>query len=113
MKYMLMIFGDEAEWASMGEAEMEAIYAEHGAYSEAMTQAGVLRGGEELKPSTTARTVRFGDGKPTIVDGPFIETREHLGGYYLIEVETLEEALEWAAKMPGMNSGAVEVRPCG
>jgi hypothetical protein len=113
MKYMLLIYGDEAGWSSMDEAAMRDIYAEHQAYGEAMEAAGVLRGGAELKPSTTATTVRFGGARPVTVDGPFAETREQLGGYYIVETENLEQALEWAARMPGMSSGAVEVRPLG
>lgn len=111
MKYILMIYGDENEWANVTPEEMARIYAEHGAYAEAMTEAGVLRGGEELKPTSTATTLRFSGGRPTTVDGPFAESKEQLGGFYMIEVESLDEALEWAAKMPGMTFGSVEVRP--
>lgn len=113
MKYMLMIYGPESEWESMSREEMEKVYAEHGAYAEAMEKAGVLRGGAELKPTTTATSIRFSGGKPKTVDGPFAETKEQLGGYYLIEVENLEQAVEWAEKMPGMTSGTVEIRPLG
>ena len=111
MKYILLIYGDEKVWQSMSRAEMEKMYAEHGAYGEAMTKAGIMRGGSELKPVSTATTVRFTGGKPTTLDGPFAETKEQLAGYYVIETDNLESALEWAAKMPGMISGAVEVRP--
>ena len=111
MKYILLIYGDEKVWQSMSREEMEKIYAEHGAYGEAMTKEGVMRGGSELKPVSTATTVRFANGKPTTLDGPFAETKEQLAGYYVIETDNLETALEWAAKMPGMISGAVEVRP--
>ena len=113
MKYILLIYGDEREWESASEAEKQRIYEAHGAYTEAMEKAGVMRGGYELKPVTTATTLRFENGKATTLDGPFAETKEQLGGYYLIEVDNLEQALEWAAKMPGMTSGAVEVRPLG
>lgn len=113
MKYILLIYGNEKEWEALSPEEMEKIYAEHGAYSEAMEKAGVMRGGAELKPVSTATTLRFENGKPTMVDGPFAETKEQLAGYYLIEVDNLEQALDWAAKMPGMDSGSVEVRPLG
>ena len=113
MKYILLIYGDEQQWASMSDAEKQKIYEEHGAYGEAMEKAGVMRGGYELKPVSTATTLRFDNGKPTTLDGPFAETKEQLGGYYVIEVDNLEQALDWAAKMPGMSSGSVEVRPLG
>jgi hypothetical protein len=70
-------------------------------------------GGAELKPVATATSVRFGSGQPRIVDGPFAETKEQLGGYYVIDVDNLDQALEWARKMPGMTTGTVEVRPLG
>lgn len=113
MKYILLIYGDEASWDAMSAAEQQAAYEAHGAYSDELEKAGVMRGGYELKPVSTATTLRFTNGKATTVDGPFAETKEQLGGYYLIEVDNLEQAMEWAAKMPAMTSGAVEVRPLG
>ena len=113
MKYILLIYGDEREWTSMSEAEMAKVYEDHGAYSEAMAKAGVMRGGYELQPVTTATSLRFTNGTPKTVDGPFAETKEQLGGYYIIEVDTLDQAIEWAARMPGMSSGTVEIRPLG
>jgi hypothetical protein len=113
MKYMLLIYGNEREWESMSRDDMDKVYAGHGAYAAAMEEAGVIRGGAELQPTTTAKSVRFNGGRALVVDGPFAETKEQLGGYYLIEVDTLEQAMEWAQKMPGMTSGTVEVRPLG
>jgi hypothetical protein len=113
MHYILMIYGDESRWNAMSAAEKQQAYEGHTAYGEALGKAGVMRGGYELKPVATATTIRFDNGKPTTLDGPFAETKEQLGGYYVIEVDDLEQALEWAAKMPGMTSGAVEVRPLG
>lgn len=113
MKYILLIYGDESRWESMSSDEKQRVYEGHGAYGEAMEKAGVMRGGYELTPISTATTLRFTDGKPTTLDGPFAETKEQLGGYYVIEVDNLEQALDWAAKMPGMDSGSVEVRPLG
>jgi hypothetical protein len=111
MKYMLLIYGNESTWASMSQDDRQKLYAEHRAYGEAMTKAGVIRGGSELKPSSNATTLRFKSGKTTTLDGPFAESKEQLAGYYIIEADNLETALEWAAKTPGMTSGAVEVRP--
>src|SRR5260221_10191184 len=111
MKYILLIYGDERVWSSMDKAQMEQIYADHRAYGAAMTAAGVIRGGSELKPVSTATSVKFNGGKPRTVDGPFAETREQLAGFYLIDVPNLEEALSWAERMPGMTTGTVEVRP--
>ena len=111
MKYILLIYGDERVWASMSKDEMEKIYADHRAFGAAMGKAGVIVGGSELKPVSTATSVRFSGGKPRTVDGPFAETKEQLAGYYLIEAANLEDALSWAEKMPGMTEGTVEVRP--
>ena len=111
MKYILLIYGSERVWGNMSKDEMEKIYAGHRAYGEAMRKAGVIRDGSELKPVTTATSVRFTNGKPKTVDGPFAETKEQLAGYYVIEVDNLEDAIGWAEKMPGMTDGAVEVRP--
>lgn len=113
MKYILLIYGDERVWQSMSEEEMKRVYEAHSAYGEAMAKAGVMRGGAELKPVSTATSVRFSGGRPKVVDGPFAETKEQLGGYYVIEVDNLEQAIEWAEKTPGMTDGTVEVRPLG
>jgi hypothetical protein len=111
MKYVLLIYGDERVWEAMSPSEMEKIYADHRAYSEAMGKAGVIVGGSELKPTATATSVKFGGAKTRTVDGPFAETKEQLAGFYLIDVPSLDEALAWAEKMPGMVEGTVEVRP--
>jgi hypothetical protein len=111
VKYILLIYGDERVWTSMTKEQMERIYAGHRAYGDAMGKAGVIRGGSELKPISTATSVKFSNGRPRTVDGPFAETKEQLGGYYVIEVDDLEQAIEWAEKMPGMTDGTVEIRP--
>ena len=111
MQYILLIYGDERVWEAMPAAEMEKVYAEHRAFGEALEKAGAMRGGSELKPVATATSVKFTGGKPRTVDGPFAETKEQLAGYYVIDVPNLEEAIAWAAKMPGMAEGTVEVRP--
>ena len=115
MKYILLIYSDEKRWNALTPEEMQRVYEGHDAYGKAMEAAGVMRGGYELKPVSTATTLRFDGGKATMLDGPFAETKEQLGGYYVIEVDNLEQALEWAAKMPGMDLGnaCVEVRPLG
>ena len=111
MKYILLIYGDERVWASLSREEMEKIYAEHRAYGEAMMKANVMRDGSELKPVAMATSVKFTNGKPRTIDGPFAETKEQLAGYYVIEVDNLEQAIAWAEKMPGMSTGTVDVRP--
>lgn len=113
MKYILLIYGDEKGWGSLSREEMEKVYAAHTAYSDEMAKAGVLRGGAELQPTTTATSIRFGGPRPRTTDGPFAETKEQLGGYYVIEVENLDQAIYWAEKMPGMAEGTVEIRPLG
>ena len=82
-------------------------------YGSDMQAAGVLRGGAELKPTSTATTVRLKNGKPLVTDGPFAETKEQLGGYYLIEVENLDQAVHWAGRCPSAEGGSIEVRPLG
>ena len=112
MQYMLLIYGDEQGWAEIPDERRQAIFGEFFAYSDALEQAGALVAGSALQPSGTATTVRVQDGETLLTDGPFAETKEQLGGYYLIDVETLDEALEWAARIPSAKVGQpVEVRP--
>ncbi len=113
MKYILLIYENEKRWEAASRNDLEKVLADHGAYGEAMANAGVMRGGAELKPTATATSIRFNGGKPKTVDGPFAETKEQLGGYYVIEVDNLEQAIEWAEKMPAMQDGVVEIRPLG
>ncbi len=110
MKYLLMIYENEAGWLASSEAERNAIYAEYGAFTEKVAAAGVLLGGSELHPTSTATTVRV-RGETLITDGPFAETKEQLGGYYLLECKDLDEALHWAAQIPTAKHGSIEVRP--
>ena len=111
MEYMILIYGDERAWGSLDEAKLKAMYAEYGSYTQELIKAGVMRGGSELKPIATATTVRVRGGKVLSTDGPFAETKEQLGGYYLIDVANLDEAVKWAGKCPGAKTGSVEVRP--
>jgi hypothetical protein len=98
-------------YSDMPQAEMAATMEAYGRYTEELQAAGVLRGGSELAPVHTATTVRLRDGKVVCTDGPFAETKEQLGGYYLIDCANLDEALRWAAKVPSARDGSIEVRP--
>jgi hypothetical protein len=111
VKYILLIYGNEQTWASLTHEQMEQMYAAHREYGQQLTAAGAMRGGSELKPVSTATSVRFANGRPKTMDGPFAETKEQLAGYYVIEVNDLEQAISWAEKMPGMADGTVEIRP--
>lgn len=111
MHYMLLIYGDESVWANLSPEQISAEMGAYFAYSEELAKAGVLVGGDELHPVSTAKTISVTDGKQKVVDGPFAETKEALGGYYMVNVETIEDALAWAAKCPGARYGRIEVRP--
>ena len=111
MEYLLLIYGDEKAWGSLTPAETERMHAAYGAYTQALIEAGALRGGNELKPTSAATTVRLVGGKPQVLDGPYAETKEQMGGYFLIEVPDRAAALDWAARCPAAGHGVVEVRP--
>jgi len=111
MEYMILIYGDETAFGRIKEADLKAMYAEYGTYTQELIKAGVMRAGSELKPASTATTVRLRGGKVLTTDGPFAETKEQLGGYYLIDVPNLDAAVKWAGKCPGAKMGSIEVRP--
>jgi hypothetical protein len=111
MQYMLLIYGDETIWANMPEAETKRTMQAYVDYSKELAASGILRGGSELASVTAATTVRVRNGKTLAADGPFMETKEQLGGYYLIEAANLDEAIKWAAKIPSAAFGCVEIRP--
>ena len=111
MKYLLTIYGDESRWSEVTPEESAATMKAYDAVTREMEQAGVMLGGEGLQPVATATTVRVRDGERLLTDGPFAETRETLGGFYLLDVEDLDAAVAWAAKIPGAASGSIEVRP--
>jgi len=111
MQYMLLIYGEEAKWAALSPDQLAQEMGAYMAYTEDLQKAGVLRAGDELHPVSTAKTVSVSGGKQSVVDGPFAEIKEALGGYYMIDVETQDEAVAWAAKCPGARYGRVEVRP--
>jgi hypothetical protein len=111
MRYLLLIHTPESHYETLTEAEAGQLMAGYHQAFEEMAAAGVHRGGERLQPVATATTVRVKNGDVTTTDGPFAETKEQFGGYALIEVENLDEAIRWAAKIPGASYGCVEVRP--
>src|ERR1700687_5809325 len=101
MKCMLLIYSNESEWQTVPKDEIDHRVAAYRAYTDAMLQAGVLTARDRLQPSTTATTVRIAEGKTNVLNGPYAETREQLGGYYLIEVTDLDDDLSWGARCPG------------
>ncbi len=111
MKYMLLICRDEPAWEKLGAAERQQIYADSVKLSEELTARGQYLGGHPLYPSSSATSVRVRDGKRLVTDGPFAETREQLGGYMLIDVKDLDEAIGIAARIPLARTSTVEVRP--
>jgi len=111
MKYLLLIFGNEAAQQAASKADIEQMHAAYGAYTQALIKGGAMAGGERLRPSNTATTVRIANGKTKVVNGPYAETKEQLGGYYMIEAPDLDAAIAWAARCPAASHGAVEVRP--
>ena len=111
MQYLLMIYQNQAEYGNIDEATSKKMLEEYGAFTQSIIQSGNFKGGDRLQPATTATTVRVRDGKTLTTDGPFAETREQLGGYYLIEARDLDAALAIAARIPGARFGSVEVRP--
>jgi hypothetical protein len=111
MQYLLLIYQNEGEIGKMGPAERKQVTADYGAFTQSIVQSGHFKAGDGLQPTTTATTVRVRDGKMLTTDGPFAETREQLGGYYLVEAKDLDTALGIAARIPGAKSGSVEVRP--
>jgi hypothetical protein len=111
MQYMLLIYDSETKWERMSEAEGQALMGEYFAYTNELRESGAFVAGEPLELTTKAKTVHVRDGERFVSDGPFAETKEQLGGYYLVDVETEDEALDWAAKVPTARLGRIEVRP--
>jgi hypothetical protein len=110
-QYMLLIYDDPSVWQSMSEEESNAVMGEYFAYTQELRDAGAYVTGDALQPTETAKSIRVREGERLTTDGPFAETKEALGGYYLIEAETDEEAHDWAAKIPSARYGTIEVRP--
>jgi hypothetical protein len=111
MEYMLMIYSDSAGFEALSESQKAEGLAAYGAYHDALQTAGVLRSSNRLRPAQAATTVRVQSGKTEVLNGPYAETREQLGGYFLIDVRDLDTALSWASRCPGASHGVVEVRP--
>ena len=111
MKYALTIYGDEAQRENATPEQMQEVSQAYGAVTQEMQGKGVLVAGEGLYPTPTATTLRVREGDRQVTDGPFAETKEQLGGYYVLDVKDLDEAIEWAAKIPGAQLGSVEIRP--
>ena len=111
MRYMLLIYGDESRWATMSEAEQQSNMQQWMTYDSEIRAAGVTQQGDALQSVGTATTVRLNGGEPLVTDGPFAETKEQLGGFYLLDVPNLDEAIKWAHKCPGARGGRLELRP--
>jgi len=111
MRYMLLICNDETSYLARAPEEQAASLAEYGAWVEEMGKRGLLQGGERLRPTTDATTVRVERGEVLTADGPFAETKEQVGGYFVVDCKDLDEAIEVAAALPGAKDGTVEVRP--
>lgn len=110
MQYLLTLYADESGWDQMTPEQQRQGMAAYGAYTEALQSAGVLVNSNRLRPSATATTLRTANGKTQVLDGPFAESKEQLGGYYLIEAADLDTAMQWAGRCPGVQHGVVEVR---
>jgi hypothetical protein len=111
MRYLALIYSEEADPSTVSPEAWGAVMAAYNRFGEEASRAGVLLGGEALQPTSTATTVRVRDGQRLTTDGPFAETKEALGGYYLLDCSDLDEAIEWASRIPGAAEGCVEVRP--
>jgi hypothetical protein len=111
MQYLLLIYDNEKKWATMTEGDSKNIMQEYSTFTEELQKSGKLVAGDALQPTHTATTVRVREGKRLTTDGPFAETKEQLGGYYLVEAKDLDEAIAIAAKIPSARLGSIEVRP--
>ncbi|HEY2677471.1 MAG TPA: YciI family protein [Steroidobacteraceae bacterium] len=111
MNYLLLIYTNEKEFMALGESELKKVMGDYTEFTKSIVQAGNFKAADRLKPVSAASTVRVRNGKTAITDGPFAETREQLGGYYLVEAKNLDEATAIAARIPGAKYGSIEVRP--
>jgi hypothetical protein len=111
MQYLLLIYGNEGYWNKLSQAEQGKISQEYGEFTKSIAGSGHYKGGNELDRISTATTVRMRDGKRLVTDGPFAETKEQLGGYYLVDAKDLDEAIALAARIPSGRWGSIEVRP--
>jgi hypothetical protein len=111
MNYLLLIYSSEAEENALSEGEMKKVMGEYTEFTKSIIQSGAFKAADRLRPVSSASTVRIRNGKTAITDGPFAETREQLGGYYLIDAKNLDEATAIAARIPAARTGSIEVRP--
>jgi len=111
MQYMLMVYANEGGFATLNKEQAEQALGAYSAYSEALKKSGAMVASDRLQPTSAATTVRVANGKTQVLNGPYAETKEQLGGYFLIEAPDLDAAIAWAARCPGSSHGAVEVRP--
>ena len=111
MKYLCLIYENEKAWEDMPQPDADALLADYFAFTDTFTESGHVLGSNALQPTHTATMVRVRNGKISTTDGPFAETREQLGGYYLVEAKDLNEAIQIASKIPGARTGGIEVRP--
>jgi hypothetical protein len=111
MKYLCLIYDEEKRFATMAKSEMDALMGEYFAFTKDIRQSGHMLGGNDLEPTRSATTVRVRNGRTSATDVPFAETKEQLGGYYLIEAKDLNEAIQVASRIPSAKLGAIEVRP--
>jgi len=111
VQYIALIHADEEAWSTFSDAEREAAYEQYRAFGRDAEAAGVLIGGNELGSTRDATTVRVRDGETLVTDGPYAEIKEALGGFYLLDCDSQDDALDWAARIPGAHHGSVEVRP--
>jgi hypothetical protein len=111
MKFLLLLYGDESRWADASPEDVQNVMKAYDAFTREVVDAGAFIAGEGLEPTASATTVRAPAGEAILTDGPFAETREQLGGFYLLECRDLDEAVRWAGKIPDVSMGSVEVRP--
>lgn len=111
MQYLLLIYSNEADYAALDKATTKALSDDYAVYTQEIIKSGHFKGGERLKPVASATTVRMKNGKTLTTDGPFAETREQLGGFYMVEAKDIDEAIALAARIPGARHGSIEVRP--
>jgi hypothetical protein len=111
MQYLLLIYLEESRWQKLDDPEQQKIYQQYRDLIGDLQKTGKYLGGHELQPTSTATTVRLRNGKRSVIDGPFAETKEQLGGYFLVEAKDLDEAMAMAARIPSATTGSIEVRP--
>jgi hypothetical protein len=110
VQYMLLIYSQESGWQNLNDEELGRLMQRYREFTEELRSAGAMVAADRLQPTANATTIRVRDGEQLVTDGPFAETKEQLGGYYLIEADSLDEAIQWATKLPGSHHGSVEIR---